>query len=213
MRNLRQLSEFLRDDIRPRLIRMGLLLCLVSAGTAFGQKPLDDVLVTGQVKKVTLCSRDDDAWIYRFVIRLQAKNVGSRPVIISSSSALADYYKVATSLDQLNTLEYAHIGWVKSGVRNDPESVPTQPASPFRVVAPNGSVDIDVDFRAIIIGELKPGPSYLQIVAENWPEYSDEYIAKLRLAWNSQGRLWAHSLHTEPISFMVPEGLVEIRCP
>ena len=190
-----------------------LLLWLVSPGPAFGQKPLDHVVVTGQEKNLSLCGHVGDAWVYRFVITLQARNVGNQPVIIRSASALADYYKVATSLDRLRTQAYAHIGWITSDARKDPTSIPTQPESPFKVVAPNRSVDIDVDSRVIVFGELKPGPSYIQVVAENWPAYSDEYIAKLRLAWISQGILWAHSLHTEPIAFTVPEGLAESRCP
>src|SRR6185369_9831283 len=198
--------------MRHSLIGIGLFLCLTGAGTALGQNPVNDVLVTGQVTKVMLCSHDSDAWIYRFVIRMQAKNVGTRPVIISNAFAQADYYKVATSLDKLNTQQYAHIGWVTSGVVKDPKSVPTQLVAPFKAVAPKGSVNIDVDFRAIIIGELHPGPSYIQVVAENWPEYSQEYIAKLRAAWNSHGLLWAHSLHTEPISFVMPAGLLDAPC-
>ena len=198
--------------MRKSLIIIGLLLCLTGAGTVFGQNPVDDVLVTGQVRKVMLCSHNSDAWIYRFVIRMQAKNVGTRPIIISTAFANVDFYKVATTIDQLNTQEYAHLGWVTSGVVKDPESVPAQLVSPFKAVAPKGGVDIDVDFRAIIIGELKPGPSYIQVVAENLPEYSKEYIAKLRSAWYSHGLLWAHSLHTEPISFVVPVGLMDTPC-
>jgi hypothetical protein len=199
--------------MRYSLISIGLLICLTSAVTALGQRPLDDVLVTGQVRKAMLCSRDSDAWIYRFIIRMQAKNVGTRPVIISSAPALVVYYKVATNLDQLNSQQYAHIGWVTSGPDKDPKSVPTQPFSPFETVAPERSVYIDVDFRAVVIGELKPAPIYIQVIAQNWPEYSEEYIGKLKSAWDSHGLLWAHSLQTEPIFFMVPAGLRKARCP
>jgi hypothetical protein len=178
-----------------------------------GQKSSDDVIVTGEVSKVVLCNHDEDDWIYRLLIRLHAKNVGSRPIIISAASGMTDYYKVATTLDSLSTKQYAHLGWVTSGPPSEPNTVPKKPVKPFKVVAPSGTVDIDVDLRAIVIGELKPGTVYLQIVAENWPDYSDEYIAKLKRAWSSHGILWAHSLHSEPIAFVVPSNLKEVGCP
>ena len=84
---------------------------------------------------------------------------------------------------------------------------------PFRVVLPNASVNINVDVGVIMIGELKPGPTYIQIVAENWPDYSDAYTEKIRSAWKSQGILWSHSLHPEPIAFVVPSPVKRARCP
>ncbi len=64
-----------------------------------------------------------------------------------------------------------------------------------------------------LIGGLKPVSAFLQIVAENWPDYSDEYIAKLKGAWSSNEVLWEHSLHSEAISFAVPSNLREAHCP
>ena len=40
---------------------------------------------------------------------------------------------------------------------------------------------------------LKPDLTHIQVVAENWPEYSDGYIGKLKVASNSHGLLWAQS--------------------
>jgi len=39
-----------------------------------------------------------------------------------------------------------------------------------------------------------------------------QYIAKMRDAWRSQGILWEHSLHSEPIPFIIPSKLQETRC-
>jgi hypothetical protein len=186
---------------------------LTSAVPTSGQKALDDIVVSGEVKEIQLCSRDSDVTIYQFIIRMQAENVGQRPVIISTARAFVDYYKVAPNLNELNAAQYAHIGWVTSGPRKDPASVPKKPISPFKAVAPRERVGIDLDFRTIVFGELKPGPTYLQVVAENWPEYSDDYVEKLKSAWESPGLLWAHSLHTQPISFVMPTGLTAGRCP
>ena len=176
------------------------------------QKPMDGVVITGDVTNITLCDRQTDAWVYKISIRLHARNVGPEPVIISSNNGMTDFYKIANTLDDLQAKEYAHIGWVTSG-SVDPKLVPSAPVNPFRVVPPNTSVDIKVDVRVIVIGELKPGSAYIQIVAENWPAYSDAYTERVREAWKSQGILWAHSLHPEPIAFMVPTSVRRARCP
>ena len=149
---------------------------------------------------------------YKITIRLQAKNAGVEPVIISTADAMTDFYKIANTLEDLQTKGYAHIGWVSSGP-GDPRSVPSAPVKPFRVVAPNTSVNINVDAGVMVIGELKPGPAYIQVVAENWPDYSDSYTEKIRSAWRSKGVLWSHSLHTEPIAFVVPSPVKRGRCP
>jgi hypothetical protein len=180
--------------------------------TFFAERPLDDVVLTGQVKKVTLCSKQGDAWSYRLMVRLQAKNVGTRPVIVSSAPGRVVLYKLANSLDELKATDFNHFLWMTSGVDSNP-SVPWQIVPPFEVVAPNKSVGISIDSRVIEIGELQPGPTYIELVAENWPGYSDEYVAKLTRAWSRHGRLWAHSLHTEPIPFTVPAGLKKGYCP
>ena len=189
----------------------GVLLLAISV-PALGQQSVDDVVVTGEVTKVMLCNHNESDWIYRLIVRLHAKNVGSRPIIISAAGAMTDYYKIAATLDSLSAKQYAHLGWVTSGWPTEGSAVPDKPVKPFKVVAPNETVDIDVDLRAIVIGELKPGTAYLQVVAENWPEYSDEYIAKLKRAWSSHGTLWTHSLHSEPIAFVMPPNLKEVRC-
>jgi hypothetical protein len=189
------------------------IILLSGALLVFSQKPLDDVVVTGNVTNIVLCSHDDDVWNYRLVIKLHAKNVGTRPLIISAADALTDYYKVANTVDSLKTMQYAHIGWVTAGSPSDPKAVPDHPVKPFNVVAPNDSIDIDVDLRVIATNELKPGPAYLQVVAENWPDYSKDYIAKIRQAWSSHGFLWERSLHSETIAFVVPSKLKKIRCP
>ena len=176
------------------------------------QKPIDDLVVTGEVTKVTLCSHQSDAWVYKISIVLNAKNVGPGPLISSTASGMTDFYKIAPSLDELQAKEYAHIGWITSGP-GDPKSVPSTPVKPFRVVPPKTGAQINVDVGAIVIGELKPGPAYIQIVAENWPDYSDRYTEKVREAWKSQGVLWAHSLHSEPIAFVVPSTVNRARCP
>lgn len=203
--------------IQKAMRHYGLLLAVIVLFSysiaVFGQKPLDNVAVTGDVTNITLCGHDDHVWIYQITIKLHAKNVGTQPVIISGADALTDYYKVANTLDSLKAEQYAHIGWVTSGPSGDPGTVPESPVKPFKVVAPNDSIDIGVDLRAIITDELKPGPAYLQVVAENWPDYSDDYIPKIRSAWSSQGMLWAHSLHSEPIAFVMPSNLKEARCP
>jgi len=173
---------------------------------------MDGVVVTGDVTRVVLCNRQDDVWTYRIKIKLHAKNVGTEPVIVSGADGMTDFYKIATSLDDLQAKSYAHIGWITSGP-GDPKSVPSMPVKPFRVVAPNDSVDMNLEVRATVIGELKPGATYIQIVAENWPDYSDVYTEKIKAAWKSHGTLWAHSLHPEPIAFLMPSHLKPIRCP
>jgi hypothetical protein len=170
------------------------------------------VVINGEVTNITLCNHQDDAWVYNITIRLQARNVGAEPVIISTADAMTDFYKIANTLEDLQAKGFAHIGWVTSGP-GDPRSVPSAPVKPFKVVSPNTSVNINVEVRAIVIGELKPGPTYIQIVAENWPDYSDAYTDKLRSAWRSQGILWSHSLHTEPIAFVLPSNMKPARCP
>ena len=179
---------------------------------ATGQQAMDGIVVTGDVTSVVLCNQQDDASIYGITIKLHAKNVSTEPVIVSAADGMTDFYKIATSLNDLQAKEYAHIGWVTSGP-GDPKSVPSMPVKPFRVVAPNASVDINVDVGAIVIGELKPGAAYIQIVAENWPDYSDAYTDKIKLAWKSHGILWAHSLHPQPIAFVVPSPVKRARCP
>ncbi len=189
------------------------IILLSGALPAFSQKPLDDVVVTGDVTNIVLCSSDDDVWNYRLVIKLHAKNVGARLVIISGADALTDYYKVANTADSLKTMQYVHIGWVTAGSPGDPKTVPDRPVKPFNLVAPNNSIDIDVDLRVIATNELKPGPAYLQVIAENWPDYSKDYIAKVRQAWSSHGFLWEHSLRSESIAFVVPSKLKKVHCP
>jgi len=189
------------------------LILLLGSTSSYGQKPMDDVLVTGDVTNIVLCDQDSDVRIYKLTIKLQAKNIGARAVIISAADAMADFYKFANTVEALNAKQYAHIGWVTSGSQGDPKTVPADPAKPFRVVAPNGSIDINVDFRAIVVDELKPGHIYVQVVAENWPDYSDDYVRKIRRSWNKVGNLWAHSLHSGPIAFVMPANLKQIRCP
>jgi len=186
-----------------------LLLSVFSA--AAGQEPMDGVVVTGDVTGVVLCNRQEDVWTYRIKIKLHAQNAGTEPVIISGADGMTDFYKVATSLDELHAKSYAHIGRVTSGP-GDPKSVPAMPVKPFRLVAPNDGVDINVEVPATVIGELKPGASYIQIVAENWPDYSDAYTEKIKAAWKSHGILWAHSLHPEPIAFLMPTQVKRVRC-
>jgi hypothetical protein len=181
---------------------------------ALGHKQIDNVVVTGDVTDIVLCrQKEKDIWIYRLRIKLRAKNVGTSPVIISSASAMTDFYKIADTIENLETIQYAHIGWVAAGSPGDPKTIPSRPTKPFMVVAPNNSLDIDVDLRAISLTELPAGPYVLQIIAENWPLYSNEYVSKLRQAWSSQGSLWAHSLHSEQIPFVVPANLKKVRCP
>jgi hypothetical protein len=199
--------------MRHQGLTVTVVLLLTIYVPASGQKSIDDVVVAGEVSQIVLCNHDEDAWIYRLLIRLHAKNVGSRPIIMSAASGIPDYYKFATALDTLSTKQYAHRGWVTSSSPSEPKTVAERPVKPFTLVAPKGTIDIDVELRAVVIAELKPGTNYLQIVAENWPEYSEEYIAKLKRAWSSDGILWVHSLHSEPIAFVVPSNLKEVRCP
>jgi hypothetical protein len=177
-----------------------------------GQHPIDNVVVTGDVTNVVLCSRQDDARVYKITIKLHAKNGGTEPVIISGADGMTDFYKIANTLQDLQDTKYTHIGWVTSGSR-DPKSVPSTPAKPFRVVAPHARVDINVDLRHVVIGELKPGSTYIELIAENWPHYSDSYTRRLRQAWKKHGILWAHSLHSEPITFVVPSVVKRAHCP
>jgi hypothetical protein len=179
---------------------------------ALGQKAIDGVVITGDVTNVVLCNQQDDTWIYRITIKLHAQNVGTEPVIVSGADGLTDFYKFANTLNDLQAKGYAHIGWVTSDP-GDPKSVPSRLLKPFRVVAPNASVDINVEVRALVIGELKPGATYIQIVAENWPGYSDAYTDRIKVAWKSHGNLWAHSLHPEPIEFIMPSRVKRVRCP
>ncbi|HEV8482578.1 MAG TPA: hypothetical protein VGV87_03380 [Blastocatellia bacterium] len=199
--------------MRHHRLIFAVVLLLVSALPALGQDSIDNVVVTGDVTNIVLCHHDNDAWIYRLSIRLHVKNVGKQPLIISAASAMTDYYKVATTPENLSAKTFSHIGWVTSGGPSEPSPVPGKPVRPFKVVTPNESIDIEVDLRAIVTAELKPGSAYLQIVAENWPDYTDEYIAKLKRAWSSYGVLWAHSLHSHPISFTVPLKVRAVRCP
>lgn len=196
---------------RRHIFHLFVVLLTISAPAA-GQKPIDGVVITGEVTNITLCSQQDDARGYKIEIKLQARNAGTEPVIISTAFAMTDFYKIANTLDDLQKKGYAHIGWVSSGP-GDPKSVPSAPVKPFTVVPPNTSVDISVDLRAIVIGELKSGQTYIQIVAENWPDYSDSYTEKIRSAWRSQGILWSHSLHPEPIAFVVPSPVEQAHCP
>ena len=185
------------------------LLFLTNASSALGQDDFEDVVVTGNVTKVVLCNREPGAWVYRFFITMQAKNVGKRPLIVSSAAGTVVYYRVASERDELGYQQYAHIGWITSGPGKDPKSAPRRPVAPFKTVSPGRSVDIEVDFRAIVPKELKPGPVYIQVIAENWPSYSDKYVAKLKQAWQSHGLLWAHSLQSQAIASTIPVGLNE----
>ena len=83
---------------------------------------------------------------------------------------------------------------------------------PFKVVLPGKSLDISVDFRVLGSNDLKPGSAYAQVIAENWPEYSEEYTLKIKRAWSATGNLWTHSLQSEPIAFVLP-NLRQVRCP
>ena len=198
-----------------KLVHYGSLLVLVIfavCSPVVGQTAMDGVVVTGNVTKVVLCDKQNDAWIYRITLKLHARNVGTEPAIISGADGITNYYKIANTLDDLHAKRYAHIGWVTSGPE-DPKVVPSIPVKPFRVVAPNGSVDINVDLRAVVIGELKPGAAYIQIVAENWPAYSDAYTEKIKAMWKSHGILWAHSIHPEPIAFVMSSSVKRARCP
>ena len=103
------------------------------------------------------------------------------------------------------------MGNVRRTIRSQPSA--GEPTKPFKAIAPNESVDIEVDLRTIVTAELEPGSAYLQIVAENWPSYYDEYITKLKHAWSSNGIFWAHSFHSDPISFTVPDKIRAVRCP
>jgi hypothetical protein len=164
------------------------------------QKALDDVVVTGEVTDIGFCRREGDVSTYRLTIKLHARNVGANPVIISSSEAMTDFYRIGESIEDVRAKQYVHIGWVTSGP-GDPKSVPSKPVSPFKVVALDESISIDLDLDVTLIGELKPGQSYIELVAENWPQYSDDYVSKITRAWKAHGVVWAHSLHAEPIPF------------
>lgn len=190
-----------------------IFVLLSTALPAFNQRSVEDVVVTGDISKIILCHQEGDVWSYSLTVKLHTKNIGTRPVIISDANALTDYYKFADTLSNLETAKYAHIGWVTSGSSGDPKTVPEIPVKPFKVVAPGSSLDINVNLGVIVIGGLKAGPAYLQFVAENWPAYSKEYTAKIRSAWSAQGNLWAHSLHSEPIPFVVPADLKVTSCP
>ncbi len=185
---------------------------LFSANQNYAQKIVDGVIVTGDVTDVTFCSYKDDAWIYGLKIKLHAKNVSEHPVIISSASGLIYYYKIATSVESLMARQFAHISWITSGSTGDPKSIPDKPVKPFKVIASNDSIDIVTDLRLIFTSEPKYGINYLQVVAENWPDYSKDYVAKIRDVGSSEGKLWEHSLHSEPLSFVLQSNLKEMGC-
>lgn len=190
-----------------------LLLGLAITVPCSGQTAVENIVVAGEVTKLVLCSSESGVWIYNFSIRLHAKNIGTKPLIMSSHSAVTDYYKIGATVSDLSSMNFSHIGWVTSGGASEPTAVSKKLFKPFKVVPPNQSIDIQVDLRAAVMDELKPGSAYLQIVAENWPGYSDTYVAKLRHAWSSYGQLWVHSLHSEVISFAVPDKPTKVRCP
>jgi hypothetical protein len=195
--------------------RLCLVLMALVVGFCFStsaQSPTDGVIITGDVTKVVFCNQQDDLWEYKITIRLHAKNVGAQPVIISAANGMTDFYKIANTLEDLQAKGYAHLGWVTAGRPGDPKSVPSSPVKPFRIVPPNASIDINLDLGAMVIGELKPGPTYIQVVAENWPDYSEAYTEKIRRAWKSHGILWAHSLHPEPIAFEMPSSVKRAQC-
>jgi hypothetical protein len=196
--------------------RINLLLITIALllgwSQSYGQKTIDAVTVTGEVTDVSFCSHKNDTWIYQVKIKLHAKNVNTHPIIISSASALIYYYKIATSVENLKAMQFDHIGWITTGSQGDPKSVPDKPVKPFKVVAPNDSVEILTDLRLMFTSEPKYGPSYLQVIGENWPDYSKGYVSKIREAWRLDGDLWAHSLHSEPISFVLPPDLKESPC-
>jgi biopolymer transport protein ExbD len=101
-----------------------LVALLTISAPAAAQKPIDDVVITGEVTNVTLCNRQGDAWTYKITVKLQARNAGVEPVIISTADAKTDFYKIANTLEDLQAKGYAHIGWVSSGP-GDPKSVPS----------------------------------------------------------------------------------------
>jgi hypothetical protein len=179
------------------------------SGAALGQK-IDGVVVTGEVNKITLCESRDRK-LYDLVITLHAKNVGAKRVIISTAHGMTDYYKFARHKFELGFTEYSHLSWATFIREGDPEPIPGSPVMPFKVVAPNEVVAIAVDLRALT-QKFEPGTHYLQLVAENWPNYSDKYTEKIREAWKAHGVLWAHSLHSKPISFVVAKDLPETKC-
>jgi hypothetical protein len=197
-------------------LRYGLISALLVASciSVVAQKAIDGVIVTGEVKDAVLCTRPDEAGVYKMLmsIKLHTKNIGPTPVIVSSADANTNYYKFAKTLDDLQVKDYAHIGWVNSGPV-DPTSVPSAPAKPFRVVPPNGSIDINVDFVGIVVEQFEPGTTYVQMIAENWPDYSEDYVKRISGAWKSHGTLWAHSLHPDPIAFVMPAPVKRASCP
>src|ERR1700752_4123672 len=87
------------------------LMLFFASTVSFGQKAVDDVVVTGEVTKIVLCQHNDDVWIYNFSVTLHAKNLGKRPAIISTADGMTDYYKLANHLDDLNARQYSHTGW------------------------------------------------------------------------------------------------------
>ena len=176
---------------------------------ARGQK-IDGVVVTGDVRKIVLC-HSHARKPYDLFITLHAKNVGAKPVIISTAHAMTDYYKFARHKFGLGFTEYSHLSWATFSRDGDPEPIPGSPVMPFKVVAPNEIVDIAVDLRTLT-EKFEPGTHYLQLVAENWPNYSDKYIERVRATWKAHGVLWAHSLHSKPISFVVSKDLQETKC-
>jgi hypothetical protein len=188
-----------------------LILLLVSF-QAFGQTAVEGVVVTGEVTDIAYCGHKDNVWAYNLKIKLQAKNISDQSVLISSYSALIYYYKISNSLDSLKTKEFNHIGWITGGSPGDPKSVPDNPVKPFKIIAPSNSIDIATELRLIFTSEPKYGETYLQVVGENLPDYSKDYVTKIRQAWSSYGSLWKHSLHSEPISFVLSSNLKEAHC-
>ena len=178
----------------------------------FSQKAQDEVQVTGDVADAIFCSHEADHWNYQIKIKLRAKNISDHPVIISSYDGLVSYYKVADSLEILEKKEFNHIGWITSGPNGDPKSIPTIPQKPFKVIKPNESIEISSDFREIFFHEPTPGKYFLRVVVKNWPDYSREYISKIREAWSSSGSLWQHALDSEPISFVLPTNPKVAAC-
>src|SRR5690348_13832806 len=98
-------------------------LGLAASVLAQAPKPLDDIVVTGDVTKILLCDEDESVRFYNVTLKLHVKNIGTRAAIVSAADGMTDFYKLANTLEQLNAKTYNHLGWVTSGPLPDPKTV------------------------------------------------------------------------------------------
>lgn len=182
-----------------RLFTALAILTLTLAVDADSQQAGKQIVVTGVVK--SYCRQEDG--LYRFRIQLHIRNVSVSPLIIPKADAIASSYLVRYELGSLTVTSQAKLDWEYTGKRTDPNVLPSQPTSAFKVLKISETLGLDLELRTTLEGVQESVSGSFQVAAINWPGYSEQYSTKLEQAWQKHGRVWRRSLESQPIAFVV----------